>query len=163
MEQNLGIGDKSGNRDLAPGTRKTGRGKAGFTLIELMIVVSIVGILAAIAIPNYQWSVIKSREAVLLENLYSFRSVIDQYMADNGKYPDALTDLTAKKYLRDIPKDPFTGKNDTWVVVPPPPPVPNVSGDPSAGAIVGLPPGNVYDIKSGSKLIGSNNIPYNEW
>lgn len=163
MVQSLKTG-KTGTGNAGLGTGKTGlRGRAGFTLIELMIVVSIVGILVAIAIPNYQWSVIKAREAVLLEDLYNFRSVIDQYMADNGKYPDSLGDLTAKKYLRDIPKDPFTGKNDSWVTVAPPPPVANVSGDPSAGAIVGLPPGNVYDVKSGSKLIGSNGVPYNEW
>lgn len=159
MARNLRIGDR-----LGTGKTKIGvKGKAGFTLIELMIVVSIIGILVAIAVPNYQWSVIKAREAVLLEDLYNFRSVIDQYMADHGKYPDALGDLTAKKYLREIPKDPFTGKNDSWVPVAPPPPVSGAGGDPTTGAIVGLPQGNLYDVKSGSKLIGTNGVPYNEW
>lgn len=139
----------------------TGRG--GFTLIELLIVISIIGILAAIAVPNYQWSVIKAKEAVLQEDLYNFRTVIDQFLADHGKYPDALTDLKEKKYMRDIPKDPFTGKNDTWVTVPPPAPASPAGGDPSTGAIVGVLPGNVYDVHSGSKLIGSNGTPYNEW
>lgn len=133
----------------------------GFTLVELMIVVSIIGILAAIAVPNYQWSVIKAKEAVLREALYNFRTTLDQYYADQGKYPDALEELKSKQYMRDIPKDPFTGKNDSWVTVPPPADTSSSSGSSSFDS--GSGPGNVYDVHSGSNLVGSNGTPYNEW
>ncbi len=117
-----------------------------------MIVVSIIGILAAIAAPNYKWGIIRAKEAVLRENLYSMSSTIDQYYADQGKYPDSLQELADKKYIKGIPKDPFTSKNDTWVVLPPPPP--------TDGSEV---KGSVYEVHSGSNLIGSDGKPYNEW
>ena len=124
----------------------------GFTLIELMIVVSIVGILAAIAAPNYQWGIIRAKEAVLRESLYNFRTTIDQFNADQGKYPDSLQDMVDKKYLRDIPVDPFTKSKDSWVILAPPAPT---DGSEVKGA--------VYDVHSGSNLVGTNNVPYNEW
>src|ERR1700676_1187183 len=124
----------------------------GFTLIELMIVVTIIGILAAIAAPNYQWGLIRAREAVLREDLYSFRSTIDQFYADQGKYPDTLQEMAEKKYLRDVPKDPFTRANDTWAPIPPP----ATEGQQDIK-------GSVYDVHSGSPVIGSDGKPYNEW
>jgi general secretion pathway protein G len=133
---------------------KTKRKKQqGFTLIELMIVVSIVGILAAIAAPNYQWGIIRAKEAVLREDLYTMRSTIDQFYADQGKYPDSLQEMAENKnkYLKEIPTDPFTKSKETWVVVAPP----ATDGQEIKG--------NVYDVHSGSTLIGSNGTPYNEW
>jgi general secretion pathway protein G len=124
--------------------------RAGFSLIELMIVMSIVGILAAVSVPNYRWGLIKANEAVLRENLYTFRSTIDQFYADQGKFPDSLDELKTKGYLREIPKDPFTGQAD-WITIAPAP-----SADGST------PGGGVYDVRSSSNLVGTKG-PYNEW
>lgn len=140
--------------------------KKGFTLIELMIVVSIIGILASIAVPSYQTGLIKAREAVLRENLYALRSAIDQHYADSGRYPDTLKELVEKKYLRDIPKDPIANNSDSWITVAPSASTESGGQSLSSAATGGpMPPplGDVYDVHSSSKLIGTNGIPYNEW
>lgn len=124
----------------------------GFTLIELLIVMSIIGILASIAVPHYQRNLIKAREAVLMEDLYQMRRAIDAYFADHIKYPESLDDLVASKYLRDIPRDPFTQSSDTWEEVPP---TPSIEGE--------LAEGGLEDVHSGDDRIGLNGIPYRDW
>lgn len=144
-------------------TGEQGSARKGFTLIELMIVISIIGILAAIAVPSYQTGLIKAREAVLREDLYSMRSAIDQFAADQGRYPVSLKELVEQRYLRDIPVDPFTRSRESWITVAPQPLPPPVGQ--SGGASAGQAPlqGDVYDLHSGSNLVGTNNVPYNEW
>jgi general secretion pathway protein G len=128
------------------------RSQRGFTLIELLIVMSIIGILASIVVPNYQRNLIKAREAVLMEDLHQMRRAIDAYFADNIKYPESLEDLVDNKYLRDLPRDPFTKEIDTWEEVAP---TPSVEGEFAEGGL--------EDVHSGSDLIGLNGIPYRDW
>ena len=129
----------------------TKRGVAsGFTLIELVVVVSIIGILVGIALPSYKQSIIQSKEAVLREDLYRFRDLIDQYYADKGRYPASLSSLAEDGYLRRMPADPFTGQAD-WVEVP-------AEADPESTE----PPG-VYDVHSASQQLSLSGTPYSEW
>lgn len=123
----------------------------GFTLIELMIVLAIMGILLTIAQPNLKSSLIRAREAVLREDLYQMRDALDQYYADNGKYPAALQDLinqqdVSRSYLRVIPRDPFTGAAD-WITVAP----------------EGSEDGGVFDVHSASPLLALDGTAYNTW
>jgi len=99
----------NGRRD---GTAK--RRQRGFTLIELLVVCAIIGILSAVAVANYRRSIVKAKEAVLQQDLYTMRTLINQYFADKGKYPADLTALVADHYLQVIPKDPFTDNSESW-------------------------------------------------
>jgi general secretion pathway protein G len=94
--------------------RKAGQ-QQGFTLLELMIVMIIIGVLAAIAVPAYLQSVRKAKEAVLKEDLHTMRSAIDSYTVDKEKAPQTLDDLVQAGYLKAIPKDPITSRTDTWI------------------------------------------------
>ena len=117
----------------------------GFTLIELMIVISIIGILATIAVPSYQSSLMKARETVLRQDLFTLRELLDHHRADKGKYPASLDALVAAGYLRAIPKDPFTNLSSSWQEIL----------EPTEGGI--------FDVYSGSDLMGTNGTAYNKW
>jgi general secretion pathway protein G len=129
----------------------TVRRDAGFTLLELITVVAIIGILVGIALPNYKAAILQSREAVLKEDLFRFRDLIDQYYADKGKYPASLDALVEDGYLRRVPADPITGSPD-WEVVYDQPNPDNPSENPG-----------VYDVKSASEGTSQAGTPYNEW
>jgi general secretion pathway protein G len=126
-------------------------GKKGYTLLELMIVVGIVGILVTLAIPTFHQSAMKAKEAALKQNLFTMRAVLDQYYADRGDYPETLETLVEEKYLRAIPMDPFTKSSSTWTEIY----EEQEEGDDS--------PVGVYDVKSGSDSLALNGTPYKDW
>ena len=126
-------------------------GKKGYTLVELLIVVAIVGILVSLAIPNFQQSALKAKETALKQNLFTMRTVLDQYYADRGDYPESLQSLVEAEYLRSIPMDPFTKSSTTWAEIF----EEQEEGDDS--------PAGIYDIKSGSDDTAADGTPYKEW
>jgi general secretion pathway protein G len=121
--------------------------QAGFTLVELLVVLTIIALLLSLVVPNYVGRVRHAEEAVLQENLTLMRDALDKHYADAGQYPRALEDLVTKRYLRAIPKDPITQTAGTWTLVAP--------ANPEKGA--------VYDVHSGAKGVGSNGLPYERW
>ncbi len=124
----------------------------GFTLIELMIVISIILILVSIAVPAYQASIIHAREAVLRQNLFTLRSVISQYTLDKQKAPQSLEDLIQASYLKQIPPDPMTGRSDTWVV-----------NQEDTEMSIDQQETGINDVHSGSEAISSDGTPYSTW
>ncbi len=109
--------------------------KLGFTLVELMVVLAVIALLLSVVVPDYMGRMRRAEEAVLQENLTLMRDALDKHYADAGKYPASLEELVAKRYLRAIPKDPFTHSASTWVAVPP----------------QDTRKGNVWDVKSAAK------------
>jgi len=134
------------------------RNEQGFTLLELIIVVAIIGILATIAMPKLMHTPDKAKEAVLRTDLRTLRDVIDQYYADKGKYPESLDVLVEDQYIRSVPIDPMTKSADTWVTVLE---EPKADAAPPQGDEETKP--GIMDVHSGSDLTGSNGTPYSEW
>ncbi len=128
------------------------KNQRGFTLFELLAVMLIMAVLATIAVPSYKRSQIKAQETVLAEDLFQMRRAIDGYFSDHARYPDSLDQLVENKYLRGIPRDPFTRTEDSWKCVAPEP------GE--SGAVA---EGGCFDVRSGSDLIGLNDTPYQDW
>ena len=134
---------------MAPNTRT---GSKGFTLVELLIVISLISILAAMGLVQYRNSVVAAKESTLKTDLFRMRDAIDQYYADKGKYPSSLDSLVSDGYMRKIPEDPFTKTSDSWTTVPAEPDPNNPSAEPG-----------VYDVKSGAQGTALDGSSYTDW
>ena len=120
----------------------------GFTLLELMIVISIIIILAAVALPQYHKTIMHARETVLKDDLVNMRKLIDEYAADKGKLPQSVDDLVSAGYMRQKPKDPITDADD-WN--------PQMGDDPYTGDQ------GMIDVHSSSSEVSTEGTPYSEW
>ena len=137
-------------RQVMAGRRKGGEG--GFTLVELMIVMAIIGILVSIAVPSYVRVVRTAKEATLREDLHTMRTAIDSYTVDKEKAPQGLDDLVQAGYLKAIPNDPMTSRNDTWI-----------TGMSDTLTDINETQGGIDDVHSGSQGIGGDGTTYNTW
>lgn len=127
-------------------------GRRGFTLVEIMIVMAIVSILVSIAVPLYQKSILRSKESVLRNNLFTLRTVIDEYTYDKQKAPQSLEDLVNDGYLRAVPVDPMTSSSQTWKVVM----------EDAMASVNQTEPG-IFDVHSGSDKTSLEGTAYSEW
>jgi len=126
---------------------RTNSGSSGFTILELLVVMAIIGTLLSLAAPHYFRSIDKAKQAALRENLVVLRHTLDHYYADQGVYPSSLQELVSRRYLRSIPQDPVTASAATWLIV-----------GPSDKAM-----GGVADVRSGAAGKGDDGVPYGEW
>ena len=126
-------------------------GNTGWTLVELTIVLSLMTVLASVALVGYRNALTRSREAVLKEDLFRMRDLIDQYYADKGDYPGELHDLVTSGYLRQVPEDPFTNSSDTWLLEL----VDFNASDPLSQG--------VYNVRSGSEETALDGTSYSDW
>ena len=124
----------------------------GFTLIELMVVMAIVSVLLAIALPIYSKSITRAKESVLRNNLFTLRSVIDEYTLDKQQAPQSLQDLVSEGYLRQIPQDPMTASDQTWRIIMEETPIAGSSGTPG-----------IFDVRSGSEKTALDGSLYADW
>jgi general secretion pathway protein G len=124
----------------------------GFTLIELMVVMAIISVLLAIALPIYQKSVIRAKESVLRNNLFTLRTMIDEYSVDKQQAPQSLQDLVSEGYLRQIPQDPMTGNDQSWKVTMEDAPIGGSNATPG-----------IFDVHSGSDKTSLEGTPYADW
>ncbi len=127
-------------------------GTDGFTLIELIIVMTVIGLLASIAIPSYLNSVKRAREAVLREDLHTMRSAIDSFTVDKEQAPQTLDDLVQAGYLKSIPIDPVTNHADTWI-----------TGQSDTLTSINETQGGISDVHSGAQGLASDGSTYNNW
>jgi general secretion pathway protein G len=131
---------------------RSGSKRLGFTVSELMIAMAIVLVVLGVAVPQYQKAVIRAKESVLRQNLFTLRMTIDEYTYDKQKAPQQLEDLVREGYLRQLPYDPITGKNSTWKIIM----------EEGASSVSQTEPG-IFDIRSGSEKTSLEGTPYNEW
>ena len=131
---------------------KRGGRQRGFTLVELLIVISLISILAAMGLVQYKNSVTSTKESVLRTDLFRMRDAIDQYYADKGKYPSSLDSLVSDGYMRKIPEDPITKSSDSWTTEPAEPDPTNPSAEPG-----------IYNVKSGAQGTSLDGSSYSEW
>ena len=131
---------------------RSSRGDHGWTLIELLVVLSIILILASLAMTQYRNSVLLAKEAALRSDLYLMRDAIDQYYADKGKYPETLDTLVSDRYLRAVPKDPITNATNSWQTV---------QAERDAGAVSSA--AGIWDVKSGSQDTALDGSRYADW
>lgn len=131
---------------------KTRTRRAGYTLIEIMIVMAITAILVSIAVPIYQKSIIRAKESVLKNNLFTLRTVIDEFTYDKQKAPQSLSDLVNEGYLRTVPNDPITGNADSWQIVM----------EDALTSVNQTEPG-IFDVRSGSDGKSLDGTQYSEW